>query len=170
MAIFNKNNSFINTVYRIFAIILCACLQVLYNSASDHTLSILLYPHAKLVELFYNIDLQYVKGTGYCTLNSIFTISRGCLGLNFIVLMFCMNVILFIHHFRTRKLLWFVGSLIGSAVIGVLVSGLRIIGSIPFVHHSKFSTIHTGIGISLYLLFFILTFIFIKKKDRSKFS
>jgi exosortase K len=63
---------------------------------------------------------------------------------------------MFAHYFiGVKKAAWFIVSLIGAILVGVLISSVRIVGSVPFIHHPKFPLFHSGIGISLYL--FVLT-------------
>jgi exosortase K len=72
--------------------------------------------------------------------------------MNFIVMLFCLMVLAFTRRFRGfRKAVFFVLALAGSAIAGVAVSCVRIIGSVPFLSYEKFTTLHTGIGIALYL-------------------
>lgn len=121
------------------------------KNAHDDVLKVLLYPHAKAVEIFYNIPLAYTNGIGYSPVDCTFTISRDCMGSNFIVFMFLMNACMFGKHFNgLHKVLWFITSLVGSAAAGIFISSFRIIGSLPFVTHEQFALLHSGIGISLY--------------------
>lgn len=158
-----KKRFAIDIIYSVLAVVISALLLYGFTYASDHVHSILLYPHAKLVEVFYNIDLHFYNGIGYCDANGLFVIGPECMGLRFIVLMFCMHVIMFVKYY-TGKILWFGATLISSVIIGVIVSGLRIIGSIPIVSHEKFTTLHTGIGIALYLFVLIASYMLVKKR------
>ncbi|SFG29448.1 exosortase K [Desulfotomaculum arcticum] len=134
------------------------------KTAQDAVLKILLYPHAKAAEMFYNIPLAYTNGIGYSSMDCAFTIGRDCMGSNFVVLMFIMNACMFAKHFNgLYKVLWFITSLIGAAAAGTLISSIRIIGSIPFVTHEKFALLHTGIGISLYFAALAASYISINK-------
>lgn len=134
------------------ALLLGAALLLWYGAAGDGALRVLLWPHAKITELFYHTTLHYQSGAGYIAPGGSFAIGPACMGMNFIVMLFCLMVCAFTRRFRgLRKAAFFMLALAGSAVTGVIVSCVRIIGSVPFLSFSKFATIHTGVGIALYL-------------------
>ncbi len=135
-----------------------------YGAADDGTLRVLLWPHAKVTEAFYNIALSYQSSVGYVSPGGSFAVGPACMGMNFIVMLFCLMVCAFTRRFRGfAKAAFFVLALAGSAVIGVFVSCVRIIGSVPFVSYEKFATLHTGIGIALYLAALVGSFILVNK-------
>lgn len=134
------------------ALLTGAALLVWFGSAGDGALRVLLWPHAKATEAFFNTTLCYQNGAGYVSPGGSFAIGPACMGMNFIVMLFCLMVCAFTRRFRgLRKAAFFLLALAGSAVTGVVVSCLRIIGSVPFVSLEKFATLHTGVGIALYL-------------------
>ena len=146
----------LNITYYCFVAFICMLLLYLLKTVSDDVIKILLYPHARLTEIYYNISLVYVKGSGYSSMNGAFSIGRACMGVNFIIMMFGMTACLFVKHFKgANKAVWLIASLVVSIAIGILVSSIRIIGSVPFVANPKFALFHSSIGISLY--FFTLT-------------
>lgn len=139
------------------------------KNAGDPILKNLLLPHARLTEIYYNTSLVYINGIGYSSINGTFTIGRECMGSNFIIMMFGMTSCLFMKHFKgANKLLWLITSLILSIVIGILISCIRIIGSVPFVAHPKFALLHSGIGISLYFCALTASYTILKKLFRSE--
>lgn len=153
-----------NMLFYFLAVLVGLCLIYGFKTAPDAVLKILLYPHAKAAEIFYNIPLVYTSGTGYSSIDCTFTIGRECMGCQFIVLMFTMNACMFAKHFNGfHKVLWFITSLFGAAAAGVLISSIRIIGSIPFITHEKFALLHSGIGISLYFAALTASYISINK-------
>ncbi len=140
-----------NILFYFLAVLVGLCLLDGFKTTQDAVLKILLYPHAKAAEIFYNIPLVYTNGIGYSSIDCTFIIGRECMGYHFIVLMFLMNACMFAKHFNGfHKALWFITCLVGAAAAGVLISCIRIVGSIPFVTHEKFALLHSGIGISLY--------------------
>lgn len=139
------------------------------KNADDDIIRILLLPHARLTEIYYNTSLIYINGIGYSSINGTFAIGRKCIGGNFIIMMFGMTSCLFAKHFKdASKLLWLITSLLLSIVVGILISSIRIIGSIPFVTYSKFALLHSGIGISLYFFALTVSYAILKKVFRSE--
>ena len=123
-----------------------------YSAAGDGVLRVLLWPHAKLTQAFFHITLSYQQGVGYVAAGHGFTIGAACMGMRFIVMLFCLVVCVFSWRFHgLRKALFFFLSLVGAVVVGVTVSCLRIIGSIPLLASGWFGALHAGIGITLYL-------------------
>jgi exosortase K len=153
-----------NVLFCFLAILVGLGLIYGFKNAQGDVLKILLYPHAKAAEIFYNMPLVYTNGIGYSSMGCTFTIGRECMGSNFIVLMFTMNACMFAKHFSGfHKVLWLITSLVGSAAAGVLISSIRIIGSIHFVTHEKFAIFHSGIGISLYFAALAASYISVNK-------
>ncbi|MDD4237488.1 MAG: exosortase K [Desulfotomaculaceae bacterium] len=153
-----------NIVFYFFAVLIGLCLIYGFKTAQDDVLKMLLYPHAKAAEIFYNIPLVYTNGIGYSSIDCTFIIGRECMGYHFIFLMFLMNACVFAKHFNGfNKVIWFITCLAGAAATGVLISCIRIIGSIPFVTHEKFVLLHSGIGISLYFAALATSYIAVKQ-------
>ncbi len=154
----------INIIYAATAIFISIIVIFAYESANEKTIAVMLTPHAKLTEIFYNINLTYVENVGYLGSNTAFIIAKNCFGVYFMAMLFCMFVCGFVKQFcGIKKLYWFGLSFIVAVVVGVLVSCIRIIGSIPFVSLEKFSTLHTGIGAVLYLLTLVAGYAILKK-------
>ena len=146
------------------ALLLGAVLLLWFDTASDGALHVLLWPHAKATEAFYHTTLHYQQGIGYTAPGGSFAIGPACMGLNFIVMLFCLMVCAFTRRFRgIRKAVFFLLALAGSAIIGVIISCVRIIGSVPFLTFEKFATLHTGVGIALYLAALTGSYILINK-------
>jgi len=123
-----------------------------YSSAQDTILRILLWPHARIVSAVFHFTLHYQNGIGYVAAGEHFAIGPACMGLNFIVMLFCLLVCVFTCRFHGfGKVAFFILALISSVIIGILVSCFRIVGSIPLISFNRFTTVHTGLGIILYL-------------------
>ena len=134
------------------ALSLGAAALIWYGAAGDGALRALLWPHAKAAEAFYHATLRYQDGVGYVAADGGFAIGQGCMGMNFIVMLFCLMACAYTRRFRgARKAAFFVLSLAGSAAVGVLVSCIRIIGSVPLLSSSQFTALHAGTGATLYL-------------------
>ncbi len=146
------------------ALLVGAALLIGFGAAGDGVLRVLLWPHAKAAEAFYRLALLYQNGTGYIAPGGSFAIGPACMGLNFIVMLFCLMVCAFTRRFRGyRKAVFFMLALAGAAVTGVIISCVRIIGSVPFLAFEKFATLHTGVGIVLYLAALTGSYIFVNK-------
>lgn len=145
-----------NYIFYLLVSVIIIFLYYWFKGAGDNVLEILLYPHARTTEIFHNISLVYAEGVGYISAEGAFAIGPECMGMKFIIIMFGMTSCMFAEYFKgLKKLAWLAGSFIGSIIIGILVSCLRIIGSVLFIEHPKFAIFHSVIGISLY--FFCLT-------------
>ena len=149
-------------IFGVLALVLGAAALIGYGAAGDGVLRVLLWPHAKITEAFYNTALIYQNGVGY--ISGGFTIGPACMGMNFIVMLFCFTVCVFTRRFKgIYKAAFFMLSVIGSAAAGVIISCIRIIGSVPFLSFARFTTIHTAVGITLYLAALMGSYILINK-------
>ena len=123
-----------------------------YRKTQDGFLSALLWPHAQVVTALYHVPLSYQPGTGYVAAGNHYAIGSACMGINFIIMLFLLIICVFVNHYSGFwKIVFFITTFVGSVIIGMITSCIRIIGSIPFTTLGQFSTIHTGIGITLYL-------------------
>lgn len=157
-----------NLIFYLIVALTCFLLLYWFNSLQDNVLRILLYPHAKSAEIFYNIPLVYVNGVGYSAVDGSFAIGRECMGIKFIVIIFGMTACMFANCFiGMKKILWFFTSLLGSILIGIVISCIRIVGSVPFIQHPKFPLFHSGIGISLYFFTLTTSYVLLNKFLRS---
>lgn len=151
-------------VYSALALALGTAALIGYGAAGDDALRVLLWPHAKITGAFYHWALHYQTGVGYVAAGDAFAIGSACMGVNFIVMQFCLLVCVFTRRFRGwRKAVFFLLALTGSAVVGVFVSCIRIIGSIPFLSSGQFTAIHAGIGVTLYLAALVGSYILINR-------
>lgn len=151
---------FKNFFFPTIVLLISALLFYWLKNTQDNTLRFLLYPHAKAAEIFYNIHLDYFNGEGYVSLELPFAIGPNCLGGKFIVLLFAMLASMFINYFNgINKLVFLIVSFLYSIFVGIFISCMRIISSIPFVLHEKFILIHSVIGISFYFLALVLSYI-----------
>jgi exosortase K len=146
------------------ALVLGLMLLLWYKTAGDAVWRVLLWPHAKATEVFYHTALHYQDGMGYVAAGGGFAIGPACMGINFIVMLQCLMVCAFTRRFRgVRKAAFFALALAGSAVFGVAVSCMRIIGSVPFLRMGQFTAIHTGVGIALYMIALVGSYILVNK-------
>lgn len=151
-------------VYSVLAAVIGAALVFAFHFADDGLMAVLLKPHAHVAGFFYNLKFYYVENVGYSCANAGFVIGRDCFGMTFIVMVFCLCVGGFAVCFRgAQRALWVAASLVISVVVGVGVSCIRIVGSIPFVSLEKFATLHTGIGAALYLMTLAACYLCLKR-------
>ena len=135
-----------------------------YGLIGDGALRVLMWPHAAIAGAYFHITLPYHNGIGYVALEKDFIIGPACMGIRFIVMLFCMTVCFFVHRFHgARKIAFFALSLVGSAVIGVIASCVRIIGSVPLLSSGMFTAIHAGSGTVIYLLTIIGVFFLVNR-------
>ncbi|MGE4284288.1 MAG: exosortase K [Clostridia bacterium] len=152
-----------NHLFYCFVALIGILLTYWFKTAQDDVWELLLYPHARAVEIFYNTPMNYVNGIGYYSIDAVFAIGRECMGYNFIVMMFGMNACMFAKYFKgLHKISWLFISFVGAILIGILISCIRIVGSVPFVTHEKFTLIHSGVGIAFYFFALASTYAIIK--------
>lgn len=131
--------------------LICAMMLGWFQSAPESLMQTLLYPHKQVTEIFYNIPLSFREGVGYVAADGSFAIGAECMGVNFIIMLFGMNGGMFIKYFKGHKrITWLLICFLCAVLAGVLVSCIRIIGSVPFVGYEKFPLFHSGVGITLY--------------------
>jgi len=130
---------------------------------------IILKMYAYIVELFFNNAHIYVLGIGYVDMENTYAISRSCLGINFISLLFIFNSFAFLKYFKgIMKLLWIFLCFVFSVIIGFIANCMRLISSIPFAQNSKFNLIHVAIGIAIYLFIISMIYGILKMKLERK--
>ncbi len=140
-------------------VVICWILYNWFQDITDTTLQVVLYPHKKATEIFYHISLPYEPGIGYLAQDSSFAIGRECMGLYFTLMLFGMNTTMFMKYTKGYyKVLWLLLCFTSAIMISVVVSSIRIIGSIPFIAHAKFPLIHSGVGITLYFLTLVFSY------------
>ena len=163
------NDNMQNIIYCCLTVLICILILYWVKTATDSILKILLYPHAKLTEIYYNIRLSYINGTGYVSSGGNIVIGRECMGYKFVVMVFSMTSCMFVKYFeRFKKVMWFLLSLSGSVAVGVLISCVRIIGSFPFASLEKFPLIHSAIGVFLYFNTLIIIYNVLNRKFNHK--
>ena len=146
------------------AFALSAAMLFGYDLADDGVLRVLMLPHAKITEAYYHITMPYQNGVGYVAISGDFIISPACMGVRFIVMLFCMVVCVFTRRFRGKdKLVFFSLSLVGSVIIGILASCVRIISSVPLVLSGQFVALHAGTGVVIYLLTLVGIYVLINR-------
>ncbi len=140
-------------------VVICWLLYSWFQHITDTTLQVVLYPHKKATEIFYRISLPYKQGIGYLANDASFAIGRECMGLYFILMVFGMNATMFMKYTKGyHKALWLLLCFTSAILISVVVSSIRIIGSVPFITHAKFPLIHSGVGITLYFLTLVFSY------------
>ena len=154
----------VDVLFGAFALALGATMLIGYGSMDDSSLRVLLWPHAKITEAFYHITLPYQNGVGYAALEKDFVIGSACMGVRFIVMLFCMTICVFTRRFKGfHKIVFFVLSLVGSVSVGIFASCVRIVGSVPIVSSNQFTAIHAGTGVVIYLITLVGIYILINK-------
>ncbi len=154
-----------NISFSVLSILIGIIFMKIIPTLQNNILKVILYPHKIIVELFYNLDLNYVDDLGYyCNYNN-FAITLDCMGYRFITLIFIMLICVFISNFKgiKNKFFWSLFSLIISIIIGLIATFIRIIGSVPFVNHSNFVLLHSVSGTTIHLVTLILIYNITKK-------
>ena len=151
-------------ILSVLAITLGVVMLTGFGLISDSGMRVLLAPHAKITGAFYHMTLPYLNGVGYVALEKDFVIGPDCLGVRFIVMMFCMMVCIFTRRFRgIHKIIFFALSFVCSITIGLLASCVRILGSVPLVSFRQFTTLHAGAGAVIYLFTIVGIYILVDK-------
>ena len=153
--------------YFICCVVITAAALTYYACAAyepDGVMRLLLAPYARAAELFMNMNMRYADGIGYTAPELPFSIGSNCSGVNYMAALYCMMTFMFLHKIPKKyKLLWIAAWAPGAAAVGITITALRIIGSIPLAGYERFSTLHAGIGISFYLAGMILCFMVTEK-------
>ena len=158
-----------DVAYRLAALVISIAIIMANRSAGDGVFVALLWPYAKATEIFFNLPMFFVSGIGYTANHAAFVIGPSCLGVYFFVMLFLMLCVVFVDRFfGIYKAVWLAASCIGSAVVSLIVSCIRIIGSVPFVTHHKFATMHTAFGAALYFGALIACYVVLNKLLRRK--
>jgi len=83
------------------AALVCFSLYYWLETTQGAVWKLLLYPHARSVEIFYNLSMTYLEGIGYYSVYPTFAIGSECMGYQFILMMFAMHVCNFTGRFQT---------------------------------------------------------------------
>lgn len=162
-----NNDRMHNMIFYCLAALAAILLAYWFKTAPDNVVKILLYPQARATEIFYHTSLVYLSEVGYSAMDGTFAIGRGCMGSKFIIIMFGMTACMFARYFKgVDKAAWFITCLTGAILVGIIISCIRIIGSVPFAAHPKFALLHSSIGISLYLFALTASYAVLKKLVR----
>jgi len=157
-------NMRISAIYMVLAIALGVLVLAWFGAADESVVAVMLRPYAYAVHVMYNIDTVFISGVGYVAANGSFAIGRACMGLRFTTMLFSMLVCLFTHRFHgLHKTIWFVCTLVASVLVGLFITSLRILGSIPFASFKAFVPLHTAIGAAFYILAIIGCYFAAKK-------
>lgn len=168
-----------NLFFYTLAAVLAFAGKLFYSLASTRELLFLLSPITFLVSAFTGIPFTYDESAGYANLASGIVIGKSCAGMNYLILIYTMTIVSFVHYFSktSGKILLQGCALAGSWLLCVYATAARIIISIPLLSAGnnfpflKTDTAHKIVGIVVYvtilLLFYSITdaaFRRIKKK------
>ena len=155
----------------VIALALGVVILIGFESLGDDAVRVLLRPHAMITEAFYGSALLYQHGVGYVAPGGGFIIGPACMGVRFIVMLFCMTVCSFTARCHgLRKIIFFALSFAGSVVAGVAASCIRIVGSVSAVASGRFAALHAGTGIAVYLAVLVAVYILIDRLTGSNLS
>ncbi len=160
-----------NIYYYLSAAALFILLKFGFASVGTESLSVLLAPVNKMVELVTGSNAFYLQGTGYSHQKLNIIIDKSCSGYNFFLLTFLMLTIHAVPFFsRTiHKLAVLPFSLLIAYVLTLFVNTTRIVASIYFqkqltnVLPLSPSVIHESIGVISNLSFLIAIYYFTDK-------
>jgi exosortase K len=152
----------------LLTIILALWIKLFYSSAGPEQLKWVLYPTTALVEAFSAINFLFDPKKGYAAIGQPVVIGPGCAGLNFYVIALCMAIFGFIDRFGRHKLYWFLGFVLITYVVTVLVNAFRIVGGIKLLefggnmHFTVSDTLHSAQGTLFYFVFLIAYFVAVR--------
>ena len=133
------------------------------NNLSQGQIKFLLDLYKNAVEIFFGNWHWYNEYENYYV-GSYYIISEKCLGINIIVLIFGLCGLLKIDNFKGFiRLLWILASAILAVTLGVFANIIRLLSSVYFTSYDKFETIHTMLGIVIYLALLIFCYVVLKK-------
>lgn len=138
--------------------------KLFYSLASAQGLLFLLAPITFLVSAFTGIAFAYDEAVGYVSLQTGIIIGKSCAGMNYLILLYAMTVVSFLHYFNklTGKILFQGCALAGSWLLCVYATAARIIISIPMLSAGnslpflKTDTAHKIVGIVVYVTILLL--------------
>lgn len=146
-------------------IMLSLSVKLFYSTAGPGELKWILFPTTALVEAFTSISFLFDPGKGYVAVDRLVVIGPGCAGLNFFVIALCMCVFSFIGQYERNKVCWFIGFILLTYVVTLLVNASRIVAGIMLLEmggHMGFDvsgTVHAAQGTLFYFFFLIVYFV-----------
>jgi len=133
------------------------------NNLSQGQIKFLLDLYKNTVEIFFGNWHWYSEYENYYV-GSYYIISEKCLGTNIIVLIFGLCGLLKIDSFKGfKRLLWILTSALLAVILGVFANIIRLLSSVYFTSYAKFETMHTMLGIVIYLTLLIICYVVLKK-------
>lgn len=150
--------------------ILAVALKNFYRSATNTDLIFILKPLAKIVGIFHGISFEFQEHIGFFNTERGIVIGKGCAGVNYYIILFCMLVFSFIDYFRgiLKKLKIFTIFIISSFITMIFVNSSRIIVSVFLIeygiHFGGLSTaeVHKATGVIFYFSFLVLSYYLVK--------
>ncbi len=153
-----------NLFFYVLAAVLAFAGKLFYSLASTRGLLFLLSPVTFLVSAFTGMPFTYDESVGYVNLSTGIVIGKSCAGMNYLILLYTMTVVSFLHYFKkpAGKLLLQVSALAGSWLLCAYATVARIVISIsllsagdsfPFM---KTETAHKIVGIVVYVTILLL--------------
>jgi len=156
----------------LFAFLACIFgLKYFHSTTDTDSLAFILFPIAKLVEIFTQASANYLPTQGYFFEEINILIDKSCCGMNFWIMSWSMAGIIGLQYFK--RLSHQVGLLFSSAILTyfltIWANTSRIVGAIAF--HQYFppdsvfngSTFHSMQGAFTYLLYLTLFYLLLQK-------
>jgi len=154
----------INTIVWQAAVVLISLdLFYWFNHLSKSQIKFLLDFYKKFPEIFFGHLFWYNEVENWHSAGR-YVISKECLGLNIIVLIFGLCGVMNIGKLKGyKKPLWILTSAVLAILFGVFANILRLLSSVYFTAYANFNTIHTMLGIVIYLSAIIFCYVFFKR-------
>lgn len=151
-------------IFYVLAAVIAFAGKLFYSLAPVRGLLFLLSPVTFLVSTFTGIPFACDESAGYMNLATGIVIGKSCAGMNYLILLYAMTIISFLHYFNklTEKILFQGCALAGSWLLCVYATAARIIISIPMLSAGdsfpflKTDTAHKIVGIVVYVTILLL--------------
>ncbi len=150
-----------NAAYLLPALGLAVMIKYHYSRAGSEDLRWILWPTARLVELFSGIAFAEELHAGFISHSRGILIAPACAGVNFLVVAFSVAVVAGLRHIRKLNLqmAWLAAALISAYVVTICVNAARILASIYSYETRLFSLwiaparLHLLEGVLIYCFF-----------------
>ena len=111
-----------------------------------------LFPYKALIAFLYNMDFSFIENLGYMQSESLFAISKSCLGVNLFLSLFLILIFGFYKKFKFIKnhVLRFSFFYFLALILAFVLTVIRISASVPFCRFDSFVLIHNIISLSIY--------------------
>lgn len=129
-----------------------------YSHADAGTLSWILRPTAYLASVLGDHSFHFTAAAGWTTPDGAFIIAPACAGMNFLILLFGLGVLLFLHHFLSLRwqCLWYVAAFLIAYGATIVVNTFRVLISIRLFQADIYGAwitpdrLHHVAGIAIY--------------------